>query len=210
MAVERDIGRLAMVYVETHVPCFRRVACGGAEMTFIELRDTFAVWCGCDLSPVRSKLPHAYGVTSSGIDACAVCVDVMVASALLHAIVRHESRQSARDKCVVGLSIRASLVDIRRGHVGFFNPFDVNYVLSAALYEHARGLRAVATAWLMRIEMGGVQLQLVAARRIGHALSGSAMLTRAMARCYMPGGRVACALNESFSRRIAIPISVDM
>lgn len=66
-----DVGRAAMVYTETHIPCFRRVvACADADMRFIELRNAFAGWC--DFNPVRSNTPHTYGVTSFGLDSSAL------------------------------------------------------------------------------------------------------------------------------------------
>jgi hypothetical protein len=201
---ELDVGRVAMVYAETHIPCFRRVACGDTEMTFIEFRNTFAAWCG--YKPVRCNTPHTYGVTSFGLDHSDVCTDVMLSSAVLHAIVRHEARTTAPEAAIVARTIRESLDQIKSGHgyysipYRFFNPFDVNYVLVAALYEQSRGLRLVATSWLSSLECAGVNLKLVYARKIARVIRDSDMFARAMRRGYAPGGKIADALKESFAR----------
>ena len=194
-----------MVYAATHIPCFSRVACADADMSFIELRNAFAGWC--DFNPIRSNTPHTYGVTSFGLDSSDVRSDVMMASAVLHAIVLHEARSTAPEHAMVARIIRASIDQLRRGHGyvyttphRFFNPFDVNCVLCAALHANTHGLLSVATAWLGSIESAGTKLRSVAARKIARAINESAMFARAMERGYAPGGPLAEALRESFAR----------
>ena len=108
---------------------------------------------------------------------------------------------------MVARIIRASLDQLRCGHgylyatpYRFFNPFDVNCVLYAALHDNTHSLLAVATTWLSSIESAGINLRFVAARKIARAIIESAMFSRAMERGYAPGGHVADALRESFAR----------
>lgn len=207
---DADVGRAAMVYLEENFPCFRRIACADRAMNFLELRNAFADWC--HLAPTGSTVPHMYGVTCLGLDSVDVCMNVMVAGALLNAVVRHETRAlvSSPGKAIVAGNIRAALCQMREGYGytyastdHFFNPFDVSCVLVASLHDDVGGQFAVAAAWLNSIQSAGWILRLVSARKIARCIVRSAMFTRAMERGYAPGGRIAVALEMMYSREFA-------
>ena len=193
-----DVGRAAMNYLTSNIPCFACIACPhGAH--FIQLRDDFAAWCNC--ASIQSNEPHTYGVTSFALDSTDAFVGIATAGALLHAVVRHEARSVVPQHTEVARSIRTALAQLEQGlddDDHGFNPYDVACVLHGARRIQTSGIYSTAVAWLDAIESAGVKRRVFSARKIARAITGSCMFDRAMKRGYAPGGPLANALLRSF------------
>lgn len=194
-----DVGRVAMNYLGTYIPCFKRIACRNNDMTFVELRNVFASFC--NLSSDRPTDAHAYGVTSFDRHGAYKCSDVQVASALLNSIVRHELQYHAHGGATVTHAIRDALKNLTHGDARpstFYNPFDVHTVLFTSLDHSSNEVRSAAALWLTSIESAGIHLRSVSARRIARAITKSTFFSNAMERGYAPGGRIFNVLKAAY------------